>query len=318
MDTRKDNFNESITLALQRVFFQLQTHGESVSTSRLTQAFGWTKEDSFIQHDVQELSRLLFEQLEKEDAEKKLSRSIDKSMKRTISKLFEGKVKNYIKCINVDCESSRTETFSDLQLDVRGCRDVYASFRQYMQQEKLVGENQYRSDQFGLQDAIKGCIFESFPPVLMLHLKRFQYDPLTNQLSKVNDPYQFYPEIDLDDFVAEDQRHGDNVYSLFSVLVHSGSAAGGHYYAFIKTNPDSDLGWHKFDDTRVSIASPAQAIDGNFGGLGSYTSAYMLVYVRKSQFKKLQADGKTIPEHLRQYFLNEPDNGSSNGTCSIM
>jgi hypothetical protein len=38
-----------------------------------------------------------------------------------------------------------------LQLDVKGCRDVYASFDKYVEVEKLDGDNKYHAEQFGLQ-----------------------------------------------------------------------------------------------------------------------------------------------------------------------
>ncbi len=39
---------------------------------------------------------------------------------RTIPKLFEGKMKSYIRCKNVDFESSREEAFYDVQLNIKG------------------------------------------------------------------------------------------------------------------------------------------------------------------------------------------------------
>ena len=35
--------------------------------------------------------------------------------------------------------------------------------------------------------------------------------------------------------ILEYLKQGDLVYELYAVLVHSGSALGGHYYAFIKS-----------------------------------------------------------------------------------
>lgn len=40
---------------------------------------------------------------------------------------------------------------SDLQLDVKGCRDVYASFDKYVEVERLEGDNKYHAEQYGLQ-----------------------------------------------------------------------------------------------------------------------------------------------------------------------
>jgi len=39
----------------------------------------------------------------------------------------------------------------DLQLDVKGCRDVYASFDKYVEVEQLDGDNKYHAEQYGLQ-----------------------------------------------------------------------------------------------------------------------------------------------------------------------
>lgn len=40
------------------------------------------------------------------------------------------------------------------------------------------------------------------------------------------------------------------LYELFSVMVHSGSAAGGHYYACIRSFSDDQ--WYSFNDQHVS------------------------------------------------------------------
>ncbi|KAJ3528263.1 hypothetical protein NMY22_g9483 [Coprinellus aureogranulatus] len=77
------------------------------------------------------------------------------------SKLSVGKVKSYIKCVNVDYESSRIEAFdgtmeflhkdssgsqtcSDIQLNAKGMKDLYESFKDYIAAEMLDGENKYR------------------------------------------------------------------------------------------------------------------------------------------------------------------------------
>jgi hypothetical protein len=47
---------------------------------------------------------------------------------RVINELFEGHTSNYLECVNVDYKSSRRESFMDLQLDVKGCANIYDSF----------------------------------------------------------------------------------------------------------------------------------------------------------------------------------------------
>ena len=93
-----------------------------------------------------------------------------------IKKLFGGNIRSFIKCVNVDYVSRRDELFYDIQLDVRGCKSVEESFRKYITTELLDGENQYDAESLGKQDANKGVIFVDFPPVLTIHLKRFDFD----------------------------------------------------------------------------------------------------------------------------------------------
>lgn len=115
-------------------------------------------------------------------------------------------MKSYIKCINIDYESARSEDFygtfrcdasvflslhlrracADIQLNVKGLRGLEDSFKDYIQVETLEGENQYKAEGHGMQDAKKGVIFESFPPVLHLQLKRFEYDMQRDQNVKVS------------------------------------------------------------------------------------------------------------------------------------
>lgn len=69
---------------------------------------------------------------------------------------------------------------------------VYESFDDYVSTENLDGDNKYDAGEHGLQEAEKGVIFQSFPPVLHLHLMRFQYDPVTDCSVKFNDKYGLF------------------------------------------------------------------------------------------------------------------------------
>lgn len=44
-------------------------------------------------------------------------------------------------------------------------------------------------------------------------------------------------------------ENGEYVYELFSVMIHSGSGLGGHYFAFIKDFKDNE--WYNFNDSLV-------------------------------------------------------------------
>lgn len=62
--TENDAPSNSIPLALQSLFYKIQYSDSSASTKDLTKSFGWDTYDSFMQHDVQELNRVLCEKLE--------------------------------------------------------------------------------------------------------------------------------------------------------------------------------------------------------------------------------------------------------------
>jgi ubiquitin C-terminal hydrolase len=75
--------------------------------------------------------------------------------------------------------------YLDIQLNVKGCKNLNDSFDEYIAVETLEGDNKYMAEGYGLQDAHKGVIFESFPPVLNLQLKRFDYDYMEDTMVKV-------------------------------------------------------------------------------------------------------------------------------------
>ncbi|TYZ63241.1 hypothetical protein PybrP1_009432 [[Pythium] brassicae (nom. inval.)] len=108
-------------------------------------------------------------------------------------------------------------------------------------------------------------------------------------------------------------RNGPHVYELYSVLIHSGSALGGHYYAYIKSFETGQ--WFNFNDSHVSAISDDE-LQTAFGGSGSgsgassysarmsySTCAYMLMYRLVAADKNVNAiAAASIPEYLQQKF----------------
>ncbi|KAI9265155.1 hypothetical protein BDA99DRAFT_559227 [Phascolomyces articulosus] len=312
--TDQDDPTGSIALAMQRLFYNLQCRDTFVDTIEVTKSFGWNSSDAFMQHDVQEFNRILQDTLETKMKANIRNTPADGAIK----KLFKGRMKSYIKCINVDCESARAEDYYDIQLNVKGCKNLEESFVDYVAEEMMDGENKYSAEGHGLQDAKKGVIFESFPPVLHLQLKRFEYDVFRdNMVKQINDRHEFPLEIDLKHYLdtnAVDQGVSHK-YILYGVLVHTGDLTGGHYFAFVK--PTKQQKWLKFDDDRVVPATLKEVLEDNYGGeplnvMGHRgykrsTNAYMLVYIRESMQDEILADvsQKDIPAHLVKKFEQE-------------
>lgn len=83
-----------------------------------------------------------------------------------------------------------------------------------------------------------------------------------------------------------ENESGPYEYELFSIMIHSGSASGGHYYAYIKEFENGQ--WYCFNDQSVSTIT-GDDIEKSYGGgnsirpyyssaYSSSTNAYMLMY----------------------------------------
>ena len=102
-----DGETKSIPFCLQRIFYNLQLgSAESVRTFELLQAFGWTNNERNQQQDVNEFNCILSDQLE--------IQMQNTEVQGTYKSLFEGKLENVVKCINVEFESTKEEVFNTL------------------------------------------------------------------------------------------------------------------------------------------------------------------------------------------------------------
>ncbi|ORC92301.1 ubiquitin hydrolase [Trypanosoma theileri] len=308
---------KSIPYALQRLFCLLQRGNEAVDTTELTESFGWSSTDSFVQHDVHEMTCELLDNLEnKLNNVQTPERSIEttKVKNNAISKLFVGVLESFVRVDEVDYYGSREELFYDLQLVVKNTRNIYMSLDKFFQVEVLDGKNKYCLESDGKKSyhrAEKGVRLKLTPPIMLLHLTRFDYD-LERGESKVLSRWDYYNELDLSTYMPHASK-SDTHYTLCSVLVHSGSNTGfGHYFCFLRC---SNV-WYRFNDEIVSPASLRDVFGANFGGVkvnywGSEvpntTNAYMLIYIRTSEMNHLlrHVGPEDVPLHVVQQLERE-------------
>ena len=102
---------------------------------------------------------------------------------------------------------------------------------------------------------------------------------------------------------------GDYVYELFSIMIHSGSAMGGHYYAYIKCFEDSK--WYNFNDSTVKEIEEKE-ITKVFGGEStsswgsSYSAnAYLLMYRKIGPDNIIRVDDSEIPGYIAGEILDQ-------------
>ncbi|KAK6626939.1 hypothetical protein RUM44_009416 [Polyplax serrata] len=197
--------SKSIPYQLQKLFLNLQTSKKfAVETTELTRSFGWDSWEAWQQHDIQELCRVMFDTLEQKF---KNTKQAD-----LINRLYEGKMIDYVKCLECSTEKSREDTFLDIPLPVRpfGSNVAYGSveeaLRAFVQPETLEGNNQYHCDTCNKKcDAHKGLKFSKFPYLLTLHLKRFDFDFNTLHRIKLNDKVSFPEKLNLNSFIAQEK-----------------------------------------------------------------------------------------------------------------
>ena len=318
MKIKKNSYQTSKIYSIQKLFYEMmkKDRPKAVSTTHLITSFGWNEEQVRVQRDIQEFFIVLSEIIEKEISTLK--------EKNTFKYLFEGKVTSKIKCINVNFESSKEETFTDIQLPVKNCNNLIEAFNKYTEVEVLNGKEQYQTEKYGKQDAKKDLLFSSLPKILVLQLNRFRYSPEKNEMEKINDRFEFSNELNLEKYTL---NYGNIYpeYECIGVVVHVGGIDGGHYFSFIKhINDKKESVWYKFNDSVVSIAEPYEVFENNFGGkttyyrrvndgeVGNYEStnyqsAYLLIYIRKDCISELLGDYSIdeIPQETLSLFEYE-------------
>mmetsp|Transcript_52342 Transcript_52342/g.119362 ORF Transcript_52342/g.119362 Transcript_52342/m.119362 type:complete len:351 (+) Transcript_52342:3-1055(+) len=277
------------------------------------------------QEDSQEFKGILFGSL----MESLAAEGLDGS---ALEAPFRGELRNEIECLDVAFRKRWAEPFSELALDVasggRGKQTVEAALSRYFADEEMSGANGYRARGFeGKQRAAKRVALAQPPEVLHLQLKRFAYRPSAGGqygLVKLGDKLAFDQELDLKPYLAQQDeddeerdlggggggwaggpqssspaRRASSRYVLHAVLIHTGSASYGHYYAYVRPNLGQGSapaggkdggGWVRCDDTRVE-AVPWKQVREEGGGFGSAsrdmqqaglsTNAYLLQYVRE-------------------------------------
>lgn len=265
----------------------------SVGTKDLTHSFRWNAAESFRQHDIQELMRVLFDAIEV---------SLGSGpMASFLSDLYEGQIVDYISCPECGLCRERSDKFLDIGLVVQGETTLERALSEFVTPETLSGDNKWRCSGCNEKvEATKGLHFSVLPDILTVQLKRFVYDPIKRGRVKVNARVSFDEELDMTSLLSrskkEDVLGGDTdgasgsstcsqslKYRLFAVLMHSGTATGGHYFAFIKSH-HGEKKWVQFNDAVVSYMEQDKegepAFEPAFGNANSGVSAYLLMYQR--------------------------------------
>ena len=84
------------------------------------------------------------------------------------------------------------------------------------------------------QDMFLGSRLHQLPAILVFSLNRFDFDYEKLDRDKLTDRFDFTLELDLNPHLPHPQNPDHHKYELYGVLVHRGSAHGGHYVCLVR------------------------------------------------------------------------------------
>jgi hypothetical protein len=139
---------------------------------------------------------------------------------------------------------------------------------QYLASETLEGDSAYFCDCCAMKvEAKKTSSISSAPRHLIVGLGRFAYDVATQTRRKVGTRVDCPLQLHVADFE----------YTLYAVVVHSGSTPHhGHYYAYCRDSASAEK-WRKFDDESVE-----DCVDDDPRQHKTNRSPYILFYAREN------------------------------------
>lgn len=175
-----------------------------------------------------------------------------------INKIFGGHLRSEFR-VPGKKNSVTLEPYQPLQLDIGApdIRNIIDALKGLTRSEVLHGD--FNSPHGKDVRATKQVFIESVPPVLVLHLKRFQFDAegyggTVKIWKKIGYPLEFeFPREVLsrqtrNSILAENS--GAPRYRLISVVYHHGkNASGGHYTADVRRQDGRE--WIRIDDTVI-------------------------------------------------------------------
>ncbi|KAL4748007.1 hypothetical protein BDW72DRAFT_162357 [Aspergillus terricola var. indicus] len=233
-----------------------------------------------------------------------------------ITKIFGGKIRSEFR-VPGNKASVTLEPYQPLQLDI-GAPDIHNivdALKGLTKPESIQGD--FNSSRGPNVTATKQVFIESLPPVLILHLKRFQYDSVTHGTQKIWKKIGYPLDLEIPREVFPPHRRnvmmaqgGLPKYRLTGVIYHHGkNASGGHYTVDVRRQDGRE--WIRLDDTvirRIKSEDVAEA--------GGEEDPKVLAAALEQH--KRDKDPANIYDHINQADQSDDERGWSqvNGTGS--
>ncbi len=194
---------------------------------------------------------------------------------------FQGMHRTCLICPQCQKQSTKFDIYSSLSLTLVGRTDnlpidLHTCLQHFSREELLDDRNAWFCTNCKENvNATKSVQLWNTPDVLVLHLKRFTYQPSRRyggiRKGKIEDEVNFpVDRLDLEPYIiGQIDPNAPPVYKLFGVVEHSGETAeSGHYTATVQNSKDRRF--YRCNDSQIGDATT------NFDGRG----AYLLFYKR--------------------------------------
>jgi len=148
------------------------------------------------QMDANEFFNMLFDKLDQQ-----LRPTPQARLLRTI---FGGYLSNQL--ISEECghSSERPEPFYSITIEIKNKSRIEESLDLFIEGEMLAGVNKYFCERCGIgRDTRKRCVIKTLPNILVMNLKRFEFDYNNMTNFKLNDKCAFPMEIDMTPYTVE-------------------------------------------------------------------------------------------------------------------
>lgn len=224
-----------------------------------------------------------------------------------IKKLFSGTMKSYVKCINIDFESARTEDFYgtsrlSLAFPLRNSPPPpsrHPTQRQEPQEPRGVvqglhpGRDARRREplqcrRLRIAGREEGCHLRVVPsrpspPAQAFRVRHaarperqgaphwslssFSSQAAHSLLPQINDRHEFPLEIDVEPYLAQGADRSESHLYKLHGVLVHSGDVHGGHY-FVLIKPSADGRWLRFDDDRVVPVTDREVLEDNYGGEG--------------------------------------------------
>ena len=237
-----------------------------------------------------------------------------------ITKIFGGKLRSELRVPGMK-NSVTLEPYQPLQLDIGAANvsNIIDALKGLTRSETLHGE--FNTPRGPGSNATKQVTIETLPQVLILHLKRFQYDN-TGGTQKIWKKVGYPLDLEIPKEVFPQHKRGGILahgglpkYRLISVVYHHGkNASGGHYTVDVRRQEGQE--WIRLDDTIIRRVRSEDVAEGGSEEDPKILAAALEQHKNDSQSPKGNLydqleDGEQTPSETGWSQVNGTSSGSS-------